>query len=316
MGELRDIRNYKKKFVAFVDILGFKNLVANIESKANTHESDFRKVESILNYLDDESKESNGQHDLPVYEKTDVGYIERELGNPVITYVSDCVVISTDGTFDGFKSLCNKITKFSTDIATDGIFLRGAIVYGDLFHNGRILFGSAYQRAYELESTTAIYPRVIIDSSVYEVLHDYIGQHPLNKVAIVRDSIDNINYLLPFQFNYFPHHCGPWLDFMLRVKSHLLYHLNFYDNSVEGYSMDLRNLERYCCWKEQYTWELNFTGGNENIFKKYIWLKDEFNKAISTYAKFLQNEEGKPKISPIVFKNNHWGPEEILGHIR
>jgi hypothetical protein len=310
------IDNYKHKFVAFIDILGFKALVENIEGKAKTYDSDFKKVFSALNFLDNESTSSDGNHDLPVYDLSDQGLIERELGNPVITYVSDCAVVSTDGTFDGFKGLCNKLTKFSTDLAADGIFLRGAVTYGKVFHTGRILFGTGYQNAFKLETTKAINPRIIIDDSVLEFLRSYDGQFPLSNAGVRESGEDKIRYLRIFPFNYFPYYTGSWLDYLLRVKSHLLYYLNMYDNRVEGFGTALRNLDRFCCWKEKYTYGLDFTGGNASILKKYIWLSEEFNETLETYSVLLSNEKKELRISKIIFDGNLWKPEKELGHYR
>jgi hypothetical protein len=308
--------NYIDKFVAFVDILGFKNLVDSIESKSPTHENDFKKVLSILNFLNEESNESNTHHDLLTYELTDKGLLEKELGNPVITYVSDCIVISTEGTFDGFKSLCNKLTKFSTDVAADGIFLRGAITYGKIFHTGRLLFGTGYQNAFKLESTKAINPRIIVDESALNFLKDYEGQFPINIAGIKQDTDDNLKYLRIFPFHYFPYYTVSWLDYLLRVKSNILYHLNMFDERVSGFSKELKELDKFCCWKEQYTYNLDFTGGNESILKKYIWLSNEFNETLETYCKFLSNEDGNMRISKIIFDGSIWRPELKLGHIR
>ncbi|MGB0895685.1 MAG: hypothetical protein ACPGU9_06205 [Flavobacteriaceae bacterium] len=311
-----NIEGYNKKFIAFIDILGFKNLIDGIESNSKTSKTDFKKVQSILNFLNEESIDSNGQHDLPVYEKTDDGYVEKELGNPIITYVSDCVIISTDGTFDGFKSICNKITKLYTDIASDGIFLRGAIVYGNIYHKDRILFGSGYVKSYLLEEKKAIFPRVIIDESVFDFLKDHQGKFPLNENGIKTDLNDKEKYLRLFPFNYYPYYTVYWLDFLLRVKAHILYHLNMYDTSVKGYDKELKELDKFCCWRERYTWDLDFTGGNQRVLEKYIWIKDEFNETINKYSKFLTNEQNEMRISKIVFKSNHWGAEKTLGHRR
>jgi hypothetical protein len=68
-----NIEGYENRFVAFVDILGFKELIHKIESEA-VENADYQRVRSVLNFLHEESIESNGQHDLPIYEKKD-GYI-------------------------------------------------------------------------------------------------------------------------------------------------------------------------------------------------------------------------------------------------
>lgn len=319
-----NIEGYENRFVAFLDILGFKELIYKIEDEGE-ESSDFKRVRSVLNFLHEESVESNGQHDLPIYEQKEDYILEKELGDPRISYISDCVIISTESTFDGFKALCNKLTKFSTDIACDGIFMRGAITHGKIYHHGPMLFGTAYQRAYELESKNAVHPRIIIDEIVFEELSDRKGEFPLNEHAIVKDK-DNVSYLANFPLNYHPQYTPSWLDFLLRIKSRILYHLNIYDSRVSGFGAELKNLDKFCCWKEVYGWDLNFDGGNDSVLSKYEWLKDEFNFTIKKYSEFLSVRAGEEKhyggvkegmrVSPITWNGVIWSPEKELGHIR
>jgi len=319
-----NIEGYENRFVAFLDILGFKELIFKIEDEGEEC-ADFKRVRSVLNFLNEESVESNGQHDLPIYEQKEDHILEKELGDPRISYISDCIIISTENTFDGFKSLCNKLTKFSTDIACDGIFLRGAITHGKIYHHGPMLFGSAYQRAYKLESESALHPRIIVDDIVFEELSARKGEFPLNDHAIVKDK-DEVSYLANFPFKYHPQYIPSWLDFLLRIKSRILYHLNCYDLRVSGFGTELKNLDKFCCWKEVYGWDLSFDGGNDSVLSKYTWLKDEFNSTINKYSEFLSAPAGNTsysgdvkegmKISSIVWSGVIWTPEKELGHIR
>jgi hypothetical protein len=55
------------RFVAFIDILGFKGIVNNIENGSEC----FDKILSTLNFLDEETQESRYGSDLPIYELQD-----------------------------------------------------------------------------------------------------------------------------------------------------------------------------------------------------------------------------------------------------
>lgn len=317
-----NIEGYENRFVAFLDILGFKELIYKIESEGEKS-SNFNRVRSVLNFLYEESIESNCQHDLPVYEQKEGYILEKELGDLRISYISDCVIVSTESSFDGFKSLCNKITKFSTDIACDGIFLRGSVTHGKVYHHGPMLFGSAYQKAYQLESEHANHPRIIIDDIVFDVLKGDLGKFPLNEHAITKVD-DDFSYLSNFPLNYYPMYTPSWLDFLLRVKSRILYHLNTFDPRVSGFGKELKNLDKFCCWKEVYGWDIKFDGGNDRVLEKYIWLKDEFNSTIERYSEFLTAtprdkewglNEGM-RISPIHWNGVIWSPMKELCHIR
>jgi hypothetical protein len=305
---------YENRFVVFLDILGFKKFVSNIENDTKDSENTFDRLKFILNYLHDESIESNTHHDLLIYEQVDNQLIEKELGDPKISYISDCLIMSTEGTFEGFKALCNKITKFSTDAASVGIFMRGAVTYGNLYHHGAILFGSAYQNAYELESTKAIYPRVIIDDIIFEMFKDKKNIFPLKQPTITTDS-DGLKYLSNFPFQYISRHTTSWLDSLLIIKTYILYQLNLFDIRVSGFNTELKQLDIRCCWKEKYGYNLNFDGGNDSVLKKYIWIKNEFNKTISLYNNDL-SIDGKLRISKIFWNETIWCPEVSLGQYR
>jgi hypothetical protein len=307
--------HYGNRFVAFVDILGFKQMISQIENQTQGHVRLFQRLRSVLNFLNEESVESNGQHDLLVYELSADKMIERELGDPRITYVSDCAIVSTEGTFDGFKSLCNKLTKISTDLACDGMFVRGAITYGPLYHDKKFVFGSAYQRAYEVESTIADTPRIIIDDSALTFLKDFDGQFPLRDSGVRIDS-DGFRYLRPFPFEYYPAYAFNWLGFLLRVKGHILFSLNMYDGRVDHFSKPLVELDKYYQWREFVGERPDFAGANEKVMRKYLWLKDEFNRTISQYAELLTSKAGKLQLAPILDLGTHWGPEHMLGHYR
>jgi hypothetical protein len=318
-----NIEGFEKRFVAFIDILGFKKLIDSVEA-ATEESADFQRAKDILDFLHRESVESNGHHDLLVYKQTKDGLLETELGDPRLSYISDCVIISTEGSFDGFKAICNKITKLSVQGASIGIYIRGAVTYGNVYHHGPMLFGTAYQRAYELEPK-ALYPRVIMDEVVFDFLKGDSGTFPLNEAAIRIDS-DGRKYLLNYPFNYLSGYVTDWLGFLLRVKSSILYFLNKFDGRVSGFGPELKRLDKFCCWKELYGWNLNFDGDDSRVLDKYIWLKDEFNATILKYSWYLEAREGAkkwkegvqegPRILPIIWNGTHWGPEKELGHFR
>jgi hypothetical protein len=58
------------------------------------------------------------------------------------------------------------------ELANQGILVRGGVTHGAVFIDGIRCFGPAYQRAYQLESEVATYPRIVVDQCVID---DYIG---------------------------------------------------------------------------------------------------------------------------------------------
>jgi hypothetical protein len=57
-------------------------------------------------------------------------------------------------------------------LAEDGTLIRGATTVGDIYVDERLIFGPALIRAYELEHSVSSYPRIIVDSRVFERLAD------------------------------------------------------------------------------------------------------------------------------------------------
>ena len=50
------------------------------------------------------------------------------------------------------------------------VLVRGAVTVGQIFSRDHLIFGPGLIRAYELESTVALFPRIILDPKVLDVL--------------------------------------------------------------------------------------------------------------------------------------------------
>lgn len=237
-----------ERFVAFIDILGFKEVIKGIEERNSKDDLIFMKIRSILNFMDEETYEPNYATDLPVYEKTKDGLVERELEDPRLTYISDCIIISAQPNMDGFKGLSKKIHKITADLASDGVFCRGAITKGKLFHKERVIFGSAYIRAFKLEEEFAVFPRIIIDPEIINFFSLKEGQMPLGPAFYGLD-IDGYYYQRYWTWFLYPPHCGAYDTYLYRVRGHI-------DENLEKFR------ETPC------------------ILEKYQWLDREFNSLI------------------------------------
>lgn len=73
-----------------------------------------------------------------------------------------------------------------------GIATRGGITIGPFFFNDVFVWGKALLRAYALENKIAIYPRIVLDANVIDLLpeSDDLG----NKHHVLKDA-DGINFL-------------------------------------------------------------------------------------------------------------------------
>jgi len=238
----------EERFVAFLDILGFTQIVKGIEAANNSENIDLKRIKSILNFMDEETTDPNYSADLPIHVKTEDGLIEKELGDPKLTYVSDCIIISSEPTLDGFRGLSRKIHKITADLAYDGVFCRGAITKGKLFHHEKIIFGSSYIKAYQLEETKAIFPRVIVDPDVIDFFELEEGEFPLAPAFYGKDK-DGLYYQRYWTWYLFPPYAGGFDNYLMIVRNWIIEHINKFE-------------------------------GNERVRDKYLWLKDEFNSLV------------------------------------
>jgi hypothetical protein len=143
--------NYEDRLVAFIDILGFKNLVGETVDAKGVENTD--KIAHLY-----ESYEIIQQNwsDLQ-------GLSESKR----VTIFSDCVVVSVkvSETSQIFWTLL-EIKHLIMQLVWRGILVRGALVRGKLIHDTNKVFGPALVEAYLLESKAAHYPRVILDRSL------------------------------------------------------------------------------------------------------------------------------------------------------
>lgn len=87
-----------------------------------------------------------------------------------MTAFSDAVIVSVP--YDADRLLWNLqgLATVQLGLALSGFWVRGATTVGHLVHDPNIVFGPALNRAYELENQSAIYPRILIDPLIPELM--------------------------------------------------------------------------------------------------------------------------------------------------
>lgn len=169
----------EQRVVAFIDILGFRELVRRMEREPELAES----VHWAL--LGIRVKEEGIYRD-------DERHVE-------MTSFSDCTVFSAT---EGHETeILSRLTYLSRDLMTNGILCRGAVVLGKAHHQERILFGPAVVAAYEAELHVAKYPRIFVSDEVRERVQAADSNpgrpyHPAR--ALVRD-VDGCWFLDAFE---------------------------------------------------------------------------------------------------------------------
>jgi hypothetical protein len=162
---------YRRCLCAFVDVLGFRELVATSSQNEETK----LKLHTILSQFQT-SYHSKGvpgdriSSEPPVFVRTFSDLIVRivPLGH---VGAEDSTVEKLDlksGIIHEIIDLCG--AQFG--LLETGIAVRGGMTIGDLYWDANQVFGPALVRAYDLESNFAIYPRIVLDSFVIELIRD------------------------------------------------------------------------------------------------------------------------------------------------
>ena len=175
----------KNRIIAFVDILGFKNLVED----STTNKYEFQKILDSLDRFRELRKE-----------KEDQNYIN----DVKVTTFSDSLVISypvddKERDIDVFNSILLDLTRLQLDLLDNNVIIRGGIAIGKLRHTQNEIFGPAMNEAYYLESKVAKYPRIVV---LEKTIMDYLkksGDNNPNKVKLLKllrlDEGANVYYL-------------------------------------------------------------------------------------------------------------------------
>ena len=168
-------KHYEDRVVVFLDILGFKDFIRKSEAAEN--------LDNLIFALE-QPKNPSANKFISTWKikKTPDDYDDK------LTTFSDFFAFSVplkvdeNGrlTVEGAENLALLIyTSFfrARELLTHGFLCRGGISAGLLYHDdnneNQILFGPAFNRAYQLESELASIPRIILDSKVKNLIYDY-----------------------------------------------------------------------------------------------------------------------------------------------
>ncbi len=153
----------EKHLVAFVDILAFKSHVEKYFSDdKDKDELFFDKIRFVLDNL-------KNDYYKKILNPLDIGY----------TQFSDCGCISMKCSEDDNDFISNLfmftlvLRRYQLIMLHNDLYIRGGLSL-DLHYEDKtvknMIFSKALIRSYKLESETAIYPRIILDDSLVEIM--------------------------------------------------------------------------------------------------------------------------------------------------
>ena len=152
--EVKKPIQYSHCIVSFLDLLGFKEFV---EKEKNPD-----KISAVLNLVERATEVD------PKYKK-DLGIECMCFSDSVIR----CAKMDSEAlTAPDLLAELLALMHIQGELINQGIIVRGGVTHGPVYIDERRVFGPAYQRAYELESKWANYPRIMVDDAI---IKDFAG---------------------------------------------------------------------------------------------------------------------------------------------
>lgn len=138
-----DVDDFQERYVAFLDLLGFK---AQVERAERNIEQRVR-LREILSLLRD-----------TLCESPSIGLR--------FTYFSDCIVLSAQRTLAGLWEMFQSIDLLTFNLLQYDVFMRGGLTAGLAHHSEDFVYGVPLIRAYKLESESAGGPMTLVAQEV------------------------------------------------------------------------------------------------------------------------------------------------------
>jgi hypothetical protein len=136
-------------YVALLDVLGYRaRLEQDIESGALTFKDQLQRALVVLGTVN-----------------------EAEFSYAAI---SDTVILSSSNR-PQIIPLLHTLKRVFLGFLGEGLFVRGALTFGPHFKSANVTYSHALAAAYQLQSTKAIYPRILIDHNVLEMFESTTG---------------------------------------------------------------------------------------------------------------------------------------------
>jgi hypothetical protein len=167
---------YRKKFVAFIDILGFREIVNKTASNNSSIKEDDKQKEidairAVLGLIDDQLKNPlwplfAEKHQIDASYKVNFQY--RQFSDSIF------VIIDKDDIVD-FSFLIYLVHSLLYRLILSGFYARGGISFGELICDDTALFGTAIIKAYDIERKMAGEARVILSNEATEQYKNFIA---------------------------------------------------------------------------------------------------------------------------------------------
>lgn len=249
---------YQPHLVAFIDILGFKELVNETDRNSDR----LNELLKVLHYLKTwELPDAWGLELVEIEESAQYKGVENFNISDITeaTVFSDSIVVSVNAernVNERFTSLIANLAALGAKMMEKGILIRGAITIGNLYHKSGVILGKGMIEAYQLELKSAVYPRIILSQTLIK---------ELNYPSLAkRDRYGYNQYLQRYEDG-----C---------VGFHQMIYYSVIQSWVKMTPIILKdNLDKI---RRVIIQGLDSNFEHRDVFEKFKWLKEEYNRLI------------------------------------
>lgn len=157
---MKNMETYSKCIVAFLDILGFKNM---INTKA------FEEIREIFSNVIPQSDFCLALGRVAYDDDKVLNQYNDVLSKTKMHIMSDSIIIAAPVGYPEALAvvidICDVIQEQLYDLEVP-VFLRGAIAEGDFYLDEQLIFGKGLVDAYVAQENYAVYPRIIVSDAV------------------------------------------------------------------------------------------------------------------------------------------------------
>jgi hypothetical protein len=143
---------YDRKVVAFIDVLGFSDLIRSVAH-------DRHRARLLIDLFELVSAKE--------FQWGDQAWSSAEYSARVF---SDCACIAAPPNAPGLNRLLFRVAVSQLHLSLNGIFIRGGIDFGRHHESSSLLLSEALLNAHSIEATRALYPRTVLSVSVVNYL--------------------------------------------------------------------------------------------------------------------------------------------------
>jgi hypothetical protein len=173
-------KSYNDKFVVFIDILGFREIIVqtdknNVSRQKHHKEDNVGKIYELMNSL----AKNLDQTTIQVMKEEFIeSYSIDRLGEIHIRKFSDSIFLVTDPDRNSFAFLIYFVHYIVYEMLRKGFYARGGISFGELVCDDTALFGPAIIKAYDIERKMAGEARVILSNEATEQYKNFTIKYP------------------------------------------------------------------------------------------------------------------------------------------